>query len=435
MNILVIGGGGREHAIISKLSNKIRKIICTPGNAGISQIAECINIQAINSIKALIKKSKIDFCVVTPDNPLVLGMVDALDIPCFGPTKSAAIIEGSKVFSKNLMKKYNIPTAQYETFNNINEAKSYTKTANYPLWIKTDGLALGKGAIMAESPTEANNILEDIMIKKIFNESGNSVVIEEHMTGQEATVLAFTDGKTIKPMISSMDYKRAFDKNMGPNTGGMGAIAPNPFYTKEIEAECLKNIFIPTIRAMENENRIFKGCLYFGLMLTKDGPKVVEYNCRFGDPETQTVLSLLDTDLFDIMLACNNGNLDKINIKWKEGTAACVVLASGGYPGKYEIGKRITGITETSTTKIYHAGTSWDNGYITSGGRVLNIVSTATDLSTAIKTTYEHIKNISFEGMFYRSDIGAFSIFLRKTETLPRQKHDNSILYNQVETL
>lgn len=432
MKVLVIGSGGREHAIIKKLteSKKIAKIYAAPGNGGIANDAINVDIKA-SDIKAMTEfavKESINFVVVTPDDPLVLGMVDELTkegIPCFGPDKAAAQIEGSKVFSKKLMQKYKIPTATYESFDNVEDARKFVGTASYPLWIKTDGLALGKGAIQAKDSTSALKILEQVMVKKAFGESGNSVVIEEHMSGHEVTVLAFCDGKTIRPMLSSMDYKRAKDGDLGLNTGGMGAISPNPYYTDTIAGQCMEKIFLPTICAMESEGCPFKGCIYFGLMLTPKGPRVIEYNCRFGDPETQVLMPMLDTDLFEIMLAVNSGELAGIDIKWKKGAAACVVIASGGYPESYETGHYIFGLDKIKDTKVYHAGTKQknanqtntninqtninqtnQNGFITSGGRVLSVVATGPNLKAALETAYKEVSLISFDGAYYRNDIG-----------------------------
>ena len=415
MKVLVIGSGGREHAIIKKLleSTKITKLYAAPGNGGIEKDAECVNIKAtdISAMTAFALEKAVDFVVVAPDDPLVLGMVDALtkeNIACFGPNKAAARIEGSKVFSKNLMKQYKIPTAAYESFSNAEDAFEYVRTASYPLWIKTDGLALGKGAIQAADSTSAREILERVMVKKAFGESGSKVIIEEHMTGTEVTVLAFCDGKTIRPMLSSMDYKRAKDGNKGLNTGGMGAISPNPYYTETIAAQCMEEIFLPTIRAMEAEGCPFKGCLYFGLMLSPAGPKVIEYNCRFGDPEAQVILAMLETDLFEIMQAAQTGTLAAMDIKWKQGAAACVVLASGGYPEAYYTGLPISGLDEEYSISVFHAGTKWDNGYKTSGGRVLGLTATGENAEAALKKAYQAAERIAFEGMYYRRDIGKF---------------------------
>ncbi|HAN44051.1 MAG TPA: phosphoribosylamine--glycine ligase [Ruminococcaceae bacterium] len=418
MKVLVIGGGGREHAIIKKLkeNKRVEKIFCCPGNGGISADAECVKIKAtdIELMVGFAKQNSIDFAVVAPDDPLVAGMVDALNnegIKTFGPNKAAAIIEGSKVFSKNLMKKYNLPTARYEVFENSSDAIAYIKAANeFPVVIKADGLALGKGVIIAQTLDEAVEGVTSIMEDKIFGASGNKIVVEEFLTGPEVSVLAFTDGKTIKPMVSSMDHKRVYDNDMGPNTGGMGTIAPNPHYNEKIAAECMQKIFIPTIEAMNKEGRSFSGCLYFGLMLTPKGPYVIEYNCRFGDPETQVVLPLLETDLLDIMLAIYDKKLDQIDIKWKNSAAACVVMASGGYPKSYETGKRINGLDKNGQVDgafVYHAGTNAIDGeYFTAGGRVLGVASTGGTLAEALQNAYKAVEKISFEGAHYRKDIG-----------------------------
>ena len=373
MNILVVGGGGREHAIIKKLkeSPSAEKIYCAPGNGGISRDAECVNISAmdIGKMVEFAKANKIDLAVVAPDDPLVAGMVDAMEeagIPAFGPCAKAALIEGSKVFSKNLMKKYRIPTADYQVFEDPKEALAFIKKRDiYPAVIKADGLALGKGVMIADDYSDAKNAIHSIMEDKIFGSSGRRVVIEEFITGPEVSVLSFVDGKHIKPMVSSMDHKRAFDGDLGPNTGGMGTISPNPYYDEAMAKRCMDEIFLPTVDAMIAEGRPFKGCLYFGLMLTKDGPKVIEYNCRFGDPETQVVLPRLKTDLLEIMLATIHGTLDEIEIEWKDEACACVIMASGGYPGKYEKGIEITGLGEDgniSGATVYHAGTAYQNG-------------------------------------------------------------------------
>lgn len=418
MNILVVGGGGREHAIVMKLaeSPKIEKLYCTPGNGGISKYAECFDVKAtdIEGVTALAEKLAVDMVVVAPDDPLVMGMVDALNekgIKAFGPDKSAAIIEGSKVFSKNLMKKYGIPTASYEVFDNSTAAIGYIENQNkYPVVVKADGLALGKGVIIAKDFDEAKNAVNSIMEDKIFGNSGLNVVIEEFLTGPEVSVLCFTDGKTIKPMISSMDHKRALDNDEGLNTGGMGTVAPNPCYTPEIAERCMKEIFIPTVNAMNAENRKFKGCLYFGLMLTPDGPKVIEYNCRFGDPETQVVLPLLDSDLADIFEAVIDEKLNDIDIKWKDGCCACVILASGGYPVKYQSGYTIEGLNEKGQLDgclVYHAGTKFENNeFLTAGGRVMGVTSVADTLSGAIDNAYAGVGSISFKDMHFRKDIG-----------------------------
>lgn len=419
MKILVVGGGGREHAIVMKLaeSSKVDKIYCAPGNGGISKYAECFDVNAkdIDGIVELAKKLSVDYVFVAPDDPLVLGMVDALNangFKTFGPDKAAAIIEGSKVFSKDLMKKYGIPTAEYNVFNAPEDAIKFIKSSNkYPTVIKADGLALGKGVVIAQNEKEALDAVNSIMTDKIFGESGSNIVIEEYLEGPEVSVLSFTDGKTVVPMISSMDHKRAFDNDEGPNTGGMGTIAPNPYYTKEVAKECMDKIFIPTINAMNSENRTFKGCLYFGLMITKDGPKVIEYNCRFGDPETQVVLPLLKTDLVDIMEAINDGKLSELNIEFYDKSAACVVIASGGYPKKYSTGYEISGLNENGQidgSYVYHAGTKLsDSKIVTSGGRVLGVTTVSDTLSDALKGSYSAVKKINFTDMHYRKDIGS----------------------------
>lgn len=418
MNILVVGGGGREHAIVMKLaeSKKNVQLFCTPGNGGIAKYAKCYSVKAtdIDGVVALAKEISADMVVVAPDDPLVLGMVDALNaegFAAFGPNKAAAIIEGSKVFSKELMKKYNIPTAKYEVFSDSSKAIEYIKTENkYPTVIKADGLALGKGVIIAQNFDEAKDAVNSIMEDKIFGKSGANIVIEEFLTGPEVSVLCFTDGKTVSPMVSSMDHKRAYDNDEGPNTGGMGTVAPNPYYTEKIANECMNKIFLPTINAMVKENRAFKGCLYFGLMITPDGPKVIEYNCRFGDPETQVVLPLLDTDLVDIFDAVINEKLSQIDIKWKNASSACVVLASGGYPKKYETGLKITGLNENGQlddVKIYHAGTKLENNeFYTSGGRVLGVTAVSDTLKSAVDKAYGAVNDIKFDKMHYRKDIG-----------------------------
>ena len=412
MKVMVIGGGGREHAIIKKLKeNKSLQIFALPGNGGIALDATCVPIGAKETDKIVdfAVKEGIEYAVVAPDDPLVLGTVDrlnAVNIPCFGPDKKAAIIEGSKVFSKNLMKKYLIPTAEYATFDNIESALNYVNSCKIPVVVKADGLALGKGVIIATSRQEAIDAVNSIMQDKVFGASGNSIVIEEFLVGPEVSVLAFTDGKTIVPMVSSMDHKRSGDNDTGLNTGGMGTIAPNPFYTQEIAQRCMKEIFIPTIDAMNSEGRTFKGCLYFGLMLTDDGPKVIEYNCRFGDPETQVVLPLLETDLFSIMQATTNGTLDQIEVKFKNDSACCVVLASKGYPQEYKTGYPIT-LPTNYDGEIYIAGAKLCDGVInTAGGRVLGATATAKDLKTAIQKAYTLADKIQFENKYCRSDIG-----------------------------
>ncbi len=418
MNILMIGSGGREHALIKKLleSPKCTKLYCAPGNGGISRDAEIVNIPVMDKEKMVefAKDNAIDLVFVAPDDPLADGMVDAFEdagIRAFGPNKNAAIIEASKVFSKDLMKKYNIPTAMYETFDNSKSAVEFIKNNDtYPIVIKADGLALGKGVIIAENFKEAEDAVNSIMEDKKFGESGNHIVVEEFLTGPEVSVLAFTDGKCVKPMVSSKDHKRAYDNDKGLNTGGMGTISPNPYYTEEIAKECMEKIFVPTIKAMNQEGRTFKGCLYFGLMLTPTGPKVIEYNARFGDPEAQVVLPRLDTDLVDICQAVIDEKLSDIDIKWKKGAAACVVIASGGYPVAYEKGKEISGLDENGQvegTIVYHAGTKYENGkFYTNGGRVLGVTAVADDLDSALEKAYGAVSKISFEDMHYRTDIG-----------------------------
>ena len=422
MKVLVVGGGGREHAIIKKLkeNKKIDKIFALPGNGGISYDATCVGIGAkeIDKIVAFAKENKIDYAVVAPDDPLVLGLVDELEkigIPCFGPRKNAAIIEGSKVFSKNLMKKYGIPTAEYNVFSNPGDALDYLKTSKIPIVVKADGLALGKGVVVAFTREEAYDAVKSIMEDKKFGDSGNNIVIEEYLEGPEVSVLAFTDGKTLKPMVSSMDHKRALDDDKGLNTGGMGTIAPNPYYTKEVADECMKKIFIPTINAMNKEGRTFKGCLYFGLMITKDGPKVIEYNCRFGDPETQVVLPLLKSDLFDIMQSVTNGTLDKTDVEFYDMSSCCVIMASNGYPGKYESGYEIS-IPEDIINDVYIAGAKLSDGkLISAGGRVLGVTSIDKDLKRAIEKSYKKVSRIQFENAFYRKDIGKRALMAKET--------------------
>lgn len=420
MNILVVGGGGREHAVIKALSQspKVDKIYAAPGNGGISKYAECFPVKAtdIDGMVALAEKLRPDYVFVTPDDPLVMGMVDKLNekgFRTFGPRANAAILEGSKVFSKALMKKYGIPTAAYETFTDADKAIAYIKEQNsYPAVIKCDGLALGKGVIIAKNEEEAVNAVNSMLLDGKFGKSGSEIVIEEFMTGPEVTVLAFTDGKSVKPMVSSMDHKRAYDNDEGLNTGGMGTIAPNPLYTKEKAAECMEKIFLPTIKAMQKEGRPFKGCLYFGLMLTPNGARVVEYNCRFGDPETQVVLPLLKTDLADIIEAIWDEKLDGLDIEWADESCACVVMASGGYPEKYETGKKIEGLDEKGQLPdgkafVYHAGTKLENGeFLTAGGRVLGVTAAAPTLQEALDKAYEAVGEISFEKAHFRKDIG-----------------------------
>ncbi len=420
MKIMVVGGGGREHAIIKKIkeNSRVSKIYALPGNGGIAADAECIDIGAkeIEKIVEFATQNKIDFAVVAPDDPLVLGAVDALEakgIPCFGPKADAAIIEGSKVFSKNLMKKYNIPTAEYEVFDDLESALKYLDTAPIPTVIKADGLALGKGVIIAETRDEAKNAVRSMMEDRVFGDSGKNVVVEEFLTGPEVSVLAFTDGNVVVPMVSSMDHKRAKDGDLGLNTGGMGTIAPNPYYTKEIADECMKKIFIPTMNAMNNENRTFKGCLYFGLMLTPNGPKVIEYNCRFGDPETQVVLPLLESDLLEIMEHVSKGTLKDAEVKFSDGAACCVVVASNGYPEKYETGFEIE--LPNDANCIYVAGAKIkDDKLVTGGGRVLGVTETANTLEEAIDASYETVKKVKFENMYYRTDIGQKALAAEK---------------------
>lgn len=417
MKVLVVGGGGREHALIRKIkeSPKVTEIACCPGNGGISYDAECYSVSAtdIDGVVALAKEIKADFVVVAPDDPLVAGMVDALNdagFATFGPKANAAIIEGSKVFSKDLMLKYNIPTAEYKVFDNPADVIDYIREKNeFPTVIKADGLALGKGVIIPETLEAAEAGVREIMEDKIFGESGNQVVVEEFLTGPEVSVLAFTDGKCVKPMVSSMDHKRALDGDKGLNTGGMGTVSPNPYYTDEIAEECMEKIFIPTIEAMNKEGRTFKGCLYFGLMLTPKGPKVIEYNCRFGDPETQVVLPRLKTDIMDIFEAINHETLSELNIEWSDEACTCVVIASGGYPKSYPKGLEITGLTngQTEGVTIYHAGTAIKDGkLVTSGGRVLGITALGSDLKDALTKSYAAADKINFENKHYRKDIG-----------------------------
>ena len=413
MNIIVVGGGGREHAIIKSLKkNKtIDKIYALPGNGGMLADAECVDIGAkdIDGIVDFAVSNNIDFAVVAPDDPLVLGAVDALNakgIPCFGPDKKAAIIEGSKVFSKNLMKKYSIPTAEYEVFSDMQKALDYIRTAPVPTVIKADGLALGKGVLICNTREEAEKAVKTIMLDKVFGESGNSIVIEEFLTGPEVSVLSFTDGKTVVPMVSSMDHKRAHDNDEGLNTGGMGTVAPNPYFTPEVADRCMKEIFIPTINAMNSEGRTFRGCLYFGLMITPKGPKVIEYNCRFGDPETQVVLPLLKTDLFEIMKAVSEERLAEINVEFSDESACCVIMASDGYPEKYEKGFEIT-VDDGFDADLFIAGAKAENGKLLSnGGRVLGVTAVADNLRAAIDKAYAEVKKVNFGNAYYRKDIG-----------------------------
>ncbi len=417
MKVLVVGGGGREHALVRKIkeSKKVNEIFCTPGNGGISYDAKCFDVAAtdIDGVVNLAKEIKADLVVVAPDDPLVAGMVDALNeagFKTFGPRANAAIIEGSKVFSKELMQKYNIPTAEYKVFDNAEEAIEYIKERNeFPTVIKADGLALGKGVIIPENLDDAIAGVKEIMEDKIFGASGNNIVVEEFLTGPEVSVLAFTDGKCVKPMVSSMDHKRALDGDKGLNTGGMGTVSPNPYYTQEVAKECMDKIFIPTINAMNNEGRTFKGCLYFGLMITPKGPKVIEYNCRFGDPETQVVLPRLKTDIVDIFEAIDNDTLSDLDVEWSDDACACVIMASGGYPKSYPKGIEITGLSngQLDGVTVYHAGTKLqDNKLVTSGGRVLGVTALGDTLENALKKSYDAVEKIHFEGAHYRRDIG-----------------------------
>lgn len=417
MKVLVVGGGGREHTIVWKLaqSPKITKLYCAPGNGGISGIAECVPIKAmdLDGIVTFSKENKVDMVVVAPDDPLAAGLVDKLTeagIRAFGPVKAAAIIEGSKAFSKDLMKKYNIPTAGYMVFDNCSEALQYLDTSSAPIVVKADGLALGKGVIIAQTIQEAKDAVNGMMKDKVFGDAGSRVVIEEFIQGPEVSILAFTDGNTIVPMVSSQDHKRAFDNDQGPNTGGMGTFSPSPLYDEKLADYCMKEVFMPTVEAMNKEGRKFKGVLYFGLMITKDGPKVLEYNARFGDPETQVVLPRLKTDLLEIFEAIIDEKLSEINIEWDDNSAVCVIAASGGYPGKYATGIEINGIDkakENNETIVFHAGTSCKDGkYYTAGGRVLGVTAVESTMDKAIQKAYAGIAKIQFEGMHYRKDIG-----------------------------
>ncbi len=417
MKLLLVGGGGREHAILQKLKENpdVKEVYVLPGNGGMEGEANCVPIKAVDvrTIVAFAKERAIDFAVVAPDDPLCLGLVDLLresGIPAFGPDRKAALIEGSKVFSKNLMKKYGIPTAAYETFADAQEALDYLHHCKYPIVIKADGLALGKGVLICENIEESEDAIHSIMEEKIFGASGSQVVVEEFLSGPEVSVLCFTDGKTIKPMVSSMDHKRALDFDRGLNTGGMGAVAPNPYYSEEMASRCMREIFLPTIDAMNQEGRPFRGCLYFGLMLTVDGPKVIEYNCRFGDPETQVVLPILTSDLLTIMKSTVDGTLDQTDVSFSSGVSCCVVLSSGGYPKAYETDKEIKGLDVPREPNVYHfhAGTKrLENGKtVTSGGRVLGVTATADTLYEAVSKAYRACEAISFENMHMRSDIG-----------------------------
>ena len=415
MKVLVVGSGGREHAICWKLkqSPKVTELYCAPGNGGISALAQCVDVKAtdVDGMVRWAVENHMDFVMVAPDDPLALGMVDALEvagIPAFGPRKNAAVIEASKIFSKNLMEKYHIPTASYRTFSDMNEALSYVREQGAPIVVKADGLALGKGVIVAQTVEEAEAAVRSMMEDKKFGESGAKVVIEECMTGPEVTVLAFADGEHLSPMPSSQDHKRVYDGNQGPNTGGMGAISPSPYYTADMAKRCMEEIFLPTMAALKAEGRPFSGVLYFGLMLTPQGPKVVEYNARFGDPECQAVLSLLDSDLMEILLACREGRLDQADIRWKDGAACCLVLASGGYPQSYQKGYPISGLDEAGKTAVvFHAGTKLEDGQmLTNGGRVLGVTATGNTLADAIDKAYASAKYINFTDMHFRTDIG-----------------------------
>lgn len=417
MKVLVVGGGGREHTLVWKLSQspKISELYCAPGNGGISELATCVAIKAtdIVGIVNYSKENKMDLVVVAPDDPLAAGMVDKLNeagIRAFGPVKAAAVIEGSKAFSKDLMKKYNIPTAGYSVFESSSEALRYIDEGGAPIVVKADGLALGKGVIIAKTVAEAKAAVNGMMEDKLFGNAGNKVVIEEFIEGPEVSILAFTDGKTVVPMVSSQDHKRAFDNDQGPNTGGMGTFSPSPLYDERLADFCMKEIFVPTIEAMNKEGRKFKGVLYFGLMLTKDGPKVLEYNARFGDPETQVVIPRLKTDLLEIFEAIIDERLADINIEWDDNAAVCVVAASGGYPEKYPTGLEINGLDAAQAdgnTIVFHAGTSFKDGkFYTAGGRVLGVTAVEKTMDMAIDKAYAGIEKISFEGMHYRKDIG-----------------------------
>ena len=423
MKVLVVGGGGREHALIKKIkeNQKVTQIFALPGNAGMAKDAVCVNIGAkdIEGITAFAVKEKIDYAVVAPDDPLVLGCVDALEeqgIPCFGPRARAAVIEGSKVFAKNLMKKYGIPTARYEVFEEMEPALAYLETAPLPAVIKADGLALGKGVIIAETREDARQAVIEMMENKKFGHSGDHIVIEEFLTGPEVSVLSFTDGETLVPMVSSMDHKRAGDNDTGLNTGGMGTVAPNPYYTEEVARQCMETIFLPTIRAMKAEGRTFKGCLYFGLMLTPDGPRVIEYNCRFGDPETQVVLPLLESDLLTVMQAVTEGTLAQTPVRFRKEHACCVIMASKGYPESYEKGYPLT-IPADIAGQVYVAGAREENGQLlTNGGRVLGATAVASTLPEAIRQAYGLVERIHFDNAYYRKDIGQRALKAVKEE-------------------
>ncbi len=418
MKVLIVGGGGREHALALKImqSPKVAQIICAPGNGGMASIAKCVPIRAtdIEGMLSLAKEEKVDLVVIAPDDPLVMGMADAFEaagMKAFGPNAAAAAIEGSKVIAKEIMEKYHIPTAGYQVFKDAKEALAYIQAQNsYPTVIKAEGLALGKGVVLAKDYAEAEKAITEMMVDKIFGNSGSRVVIEEFLTGPEVSVLAFTDGTTIKPMVSAQDHKRAFDGDEGPNTGGMGTFSPSEKYTKQIEEQCMREIFIPTIEGMKSEGRTFRGTLFFGLMLTENGPKVIEYNCRFGDPETQVVLPRLKTDIVEIMLSVIDGTLADIDIQWEDNAAVCVVAASGGYPGRYTTGRKIAGLDTAQQMEditVYHAGTALSGeDYVTAGGRVLGVTATAKTIWEARERAYHAIEQIAFEGMHYRKDIG-----------------------------
>ncbi len=421
MKVLVVGSGGREHAIVKKLkqSPAITTLYAAPGNGGMAADAQCVNISAtdIDGMVNFCVENKIDYCVVTPDDPLVLGMVDKMNengIPCFGPEKKAAIIEGSKVFAKDMMKQFGIPTAEYECFTDAQKALAYIETAPIPTVIKADGLALGKGVIIAQTREQAKDAVVSIMNDRVFGESGSRIVVEEFLTGPEVSVLCFTDGKTIVPMVSSMDHKRAKDGDEGLNTGGMGTVAPNPYYTDAVAERCIKEIIEPTVKAMNELNRTFKGCLYFGLMITPDGPKVIEYNCRFGDPETQVVLPLLESDLFEIMQATTNGTLAEIEVKFADKNACCVIMASDGYPEAYKKGFEIT-FDDGIDADVFIAGAKLENGkLLTNGGRVLGITATGNTLSQAIEKAYQQTEKVHFDNAYFRRDIGKRALEAKK---------------------
>ena len=421
MKLLVVGGGGREHAIIKSLKKNpnVTEIYAAPGNGGIAADATCVDIKAtdIDAIVAFSVENHIDYAVVAPDDPLVLGCVDALEekgIPCFGPRANAAIIEGSKAFAKDLMKKYGIPTASYEIFTELHKALAYLETAPIPTVIKADGLALGKGVIIAQTREEAKQAVTDMMANAKFGKSGSTAVIEEFLTGPEVSVLAFTDGRVVRPMVSSMDHKRAGDNDTGLNTGGMGTVAPNPYYTEEIAKQCMKEIFLPTIRAMKKEGRVFKGCLYFGLMLTGNGPKVIEYNCRFGDPETQVVLPLMKSDLLTVMQACTNGTLSKVPVRFSKKHACCVIKASAGYPESYKKGYRLT-LSDRAAAHTYVAGAKLEDGrLVTSGGRVTGTTAVRGSLEDAIAAAYRLSAGVKFKNAYSRSDIGQRALAAKK---------------------